>query len=320
MLTNILLSGRRRGINFWMSKTLNSIREQIDTLDNKIHDLLIKRAEIVVKIGEEKRKSKARIIQPDREAVMVRRLLERHKGPLPREAVVRIWRELVGAVSLLQTNLKIVVNVPEGDSGLAYWGMAKDYFSSVLPMQKAGNPLAALAMVREEDSVFAVLPWPEDNQKNPWWGYLLDETSDESMRIIARLPLGDRAHDEPNSEHRALVVARLKYEPTGMDRSFLALEVAEGISRARIIDKAEALGLTALSLHTCPGINPGKKLHLLEVDDYVDPEKEVHEKLIESLDDSSGRAICLGGYPVPPVYEDKVGKNAVAEKSEKKTA
>lgn len=295
-----------------MSKTVDSIRQQIDTLDNKLHDLLMKRAELVLQIGEEKRKNKVQIIQPDREAVMLRRLLGRHKGQLPKEAIVRIWRELVGAVSLLQTGLKVVVNVPDDHTGLIYWDMAKDYFSSVLPMSKAGNPLAALAMVREHEATFAVLPWPEDDQQNPWWGYMLDESGDEGMRIMARLPLGDRAPDEPNPEHRALVVARLKYDTSGDDRSFIALDLEEDISRGRIVDKAKELNLEALSLHSCPGMRPGRKLHLLEVGGYISPDDEITERLVSLLEDPDGKALCLGGYPVPPVYEDKVGKNAVS--------
>lgn len=305
-----------------MSKTVDGIRQQIDALDSKLHDLLMKRAELVVKIGEEKRRNKVQIIQPDREAVMVRRLLARHEGPLPKEAIVRIWRELVGAVSLLQTGLKVVVTVPDDHTGLIFWDMAKDYFSSVLPMHKATNPLAALAQVREQEATFAVLPWPADEQANPWWGYLLEETGDEGMRIMARLPLGDRTQNEPNPEYRALVVARLKYETSGLDRSFLAMDLEENISRARVIDKAKAQGMTPLSLHTCPGMRPGRKLHLLEVDGYISPDDDIFQKLLRLFDDQEARGVCLGGYPVPPVYEDKVGRNAVAEQpvNAKKTA
>lgn len=306
-----------------MSKTVDSIRQQIDALDDKIHDLLMKRAEMVIKIGEEKRKNKVQIIQPDREAIMVRRLLSRHHGLLPKEAVVRIWRELVGAVSLLQTGLKVVVTVPEDHTGLIYWDMAKDYFSSVLPMQKASNPLAALAMVREGEATFAVMPWPEDEQANPWWGYMLEENGDQGMRIMARLPLGDRTKAEPTLEHRALVVARIKFETSGDDRSFLALDLDEDISRGRIVDKAKSLNLAALGLHSCPSVRSGRKLHLLEVAGYVDPQSDMNEKLSGLFDDQMARCVCLGGYPVPPIYEDKVGKNAVSgplEAAKKKTA
>lgn len=297
-----------------MSKTVDSVRKQIDSIDDAIHDLLMKRAGLVLKIGEEKRKNNIQVVQPDREALMLRRLLDRHEGPLPREAIVRIWRELVGAVSLLQTGLKVVVTVPEGPQGLIFWDMAKDYFSSVLPMVKSVNPLGALANVREAEATFAVLPWPENDEENPWWCYLMDELLVEdgqsrAMRIMARLPLGDRSRAEENPEHRALVVARVSYETSGADRSFIAVESDDDISRARLMEKAQALGLPVRSLYTAT--RPQGRVHLAEINDYVAADDDRLGKLMESLDVSFGRCLCLGGYPVPPVYGDQVGKNAV---------
>lgn len=304
-----------------MSRTVEDLRRQIDTLDNKVHDLLMERADLVVQIGEAKRKDKVQVVQPDREALMVRRLLERHKGPLPREAIVRIWRELVGAVSLLQTGLKVVVTVPDDQRALTYWDMAKDYFSSVLPMQKANNALVALSMVREGDVTFAVLPWPEDGEQSPWWSFLINETGDTAMRIIARLPLGNRSRADANPEYQALVVARAKFETSGDDRSFVALVVEQHISRARIVDTARALGLEAISLHSSPARDKTLTLHFLEVKKYVGTDDPSLEAFLTQLDSKVGKAVSLGGYPTPPVYEDKVGKNAPDNKADiKKSA
>lgn len=296
-----------------MSKTVNSVRKQIDTIDNTIHDLLMKRADLVLKIGEEKRKNNIQVVQPDREAVMLRRLLDRHNGPLPREAVVRIWRELVGAVSLLQTGLKVVVTVPDDCSGLIYWDMAKDYFSSVLPMVKNANPLGALAAVREGEATFAVLPWPENEEDKAWWSYLMNDLDENGMRIMARLPLGDRNDDEENPEHRALVVARVKYETSGADRSFVVVETPDDLSRARLVEKAAAIGLETRSLYT--SALPQGRVHLMEVGDYVASDDPRLSELLLALEVTAGRCLCLGGYPVPPVYNDSVGKN-VAFKAE----
>jgi chorismate mutase-like protein len=301
-----------------MTRTVDEIRRTIDTMDNNIHDLLMQRAELVLKIGEEKRKNNVQVVQPDREVIMLRRLLGRHKGPLPKEAVVRIWRELVGAVSLLQTGLKVVVTVPDDASGLSYWDMAKDYFSSVLPMSKAGNPLAALAMVREGEATFAVMPRPADNEANPWWSFLLDESGERPMRIIARLPLGDRNRSDANPERLALVVARLKFETSGDDRSFILLEIEQSISRARIVDKIKEAGLETRGLYTWSGKGRPRTLHLVEVDKYVGPDDKRLAQIVEKLDPAGGRAVAAGGYPVPPVYDDKVGKSA--ETADKKSA
>jgi chorismate mutase-like protein len=293
-----------------MTKTVAEIRQEIDTLDNKLHDLLMKRADLVLAIGEEKRKSGVQIIQPDREIVMLRRLLGRHKGLLPKEAIVRIWRELVGAVSLLQTGLKVAVYAPDDASGVTYWDRAKDYFSSVLPMQKVSNVLAALAAVRESEATFAVVPWPEDSQPNPWWAFLLEENGAQPLRIIARLPLGDRSAADGGSQHKSLAVARLRFDASGADRSFIALEVPGTISRARVVDKAKEIGFAPISLHSAERKGAGTMLHLMETGGYVAPDDERLGRMLEKLEYPEGKCLCVGGYPEPPVYDDKVGKNA----------
>lgn len=293
-----------------MSRTVEELRREIDTLDNRIHDLLMERAGLVLSIGEQKRKNNVQIVQPDREAVMIRRLLGRHNGPLPKEAVVRIWRELVGAVSLLQTGLRVAVTVPDDHSGLVYWDMAKDYFSSVLPMHKVSNTMAALSLVREGDVTFAVVPWPENEDQNPWWRYLMDESGEQAMRIMARLPLGDRSHAAANPEFRALVIARVRYDTSGDDRSFIALQINQSHSRARIVERAKELGMAARSLYSFDVKDGKHTLHLIEVENYVSPTDEKLTILLEKLEDPEGKCICLGGYPVPPIYDDKVGKNA----------
>lgn len=295
-----------------MSQSLEEIRREIDSLDHQVHDLLMKRAELIVKVIEAKRKNKMHTVQPEREAMMIRRLLGRHTGVLPREALARIWRELVGAVSLVQTNLKAAVTVPDNNRGLLYWDMAKDYFSSVLPMQKSETALSALAAVREGEVTFAVVPWPENEEEKPWWSFLMTETGDYPMRIMARLPFGDRSKTSIPPDHQALVVGKIKFEPSGDDRSFLALDLDHSISRNRIVDRTTELGLTPRSLYSMRTKDNGNTLHLLEVDGYVAQDDLKLTALLEKLEYPQGRCLCLGGYPTPPVYDDKVGKN-VAE-------
>lgn len=304
-----------------MSQSLEEIRREIDALDHQVHDLLMKRAELIVKVTEAKRKNNMHTVQPEREAMMIRRLLNRHTGVLPREAIARIWRELVGAVSLVQTGLKATVTVPEGNRGLLYWDMAKDYFSSVLPMQKSETPLSALAAVREGDVTFAVVPWPEVEEDKPWWAFLMTEESETPMRIMARLPFGDRNKTNITPDHQALVVAKIKFEPSGDDRSFLALDLDHHISRTRIIDRSKQMGLNPRSIYSTRAHGNGNTLHLLEVEGYVAHNDPKLMELLEKLEYPQGRCVCLGGYPTPPVYEDKVGKSALETSlTAKKTA
>lgn len=279
------------------SATLDEIRQKIDELDNRIHDTLMERAELVLKVGEEKRKNNIQIVQPAREARMIRRLLGRHKGVLPEMAVVRIWRELVGAVSLLQTGLKVMVAMPDGQH--EFWDLARDYFGSSLPMTKATTAIAAISALKEEKTTFAVVPRPLTEDEQPWWTYL--GNPQDRMQIIMCLPHG---HDPatPNPDHRALVVSKAGFDDSGADNSFLLVQCNASISRAKLIDTAKKVGLTALGLSSKRNAAGAPALHLMEVEDYMGRNDPRIGEFTKALEDAGASVTCVGGYPVPPSY------------------
>jgi chorismate mutase len=285
-----------------MSKKLEEIRKKIDELDNTIHDTLMERAALIVDVAEEKRKKGLDYVQPAREAIMIRRLLERHQGALPAQAVVRIWRELVGAVSLMQTGLKITVT--NGAENAHLWEMARDYFGSVVPMQRASNALNAVSTVREQEASFAVLPWPVDGDENPWWSYLFTQQDSQQMKIVCALPYGITEGKNLSPQERALVLARIEYSPSGDDRTFIALEADFSISRTRIINVFTALGLPPITLNTRSKPDAfGHSLHLVEVGDYLSVDDERLTRITEAFEGLDAKCFVLGGYPLPPVYK-----------------
>jgi chorismate mutase/prephenate dehydratase len=281
-----------------MSKKLQEIRKKIDELDNKIHDVLMQRAELIEDIAAEKRKKNLQFVHPAREAQMIRRLMARHEGALPEAAIVRIWRELVGAVSLLQTGLKVSVYA-EGENPLL-WDYAKSYFGSVVTMQRLSSPLTAISSVREGESSFAVLPWPRDDEENAWWTYLLYE---QDLKIVCALPYGQIEGDTSDPLNRGLVVSKINFDDSGEDHSFIALEVDQSVSRGRIVSVLQELGFDVLGITTKSRAGAvGHSMHLIEVDDYLDQQDERLEKFRAKFDEQEGRCAALGGYPVPPVY------------------
>lgn len=282
-----------------MSATLEDVRKKIDALDDRIHDLLMERADLIVEVSEEKKKNKIPIVQPAREAKMIRRLLSRHRGPLPEAAIVKIWRELVGAVSLLQTGLKVSVAVTDPQGQM--WDMAKEYFGSILPMVRASAPAGAISAVREDEVSFAVVPWPQDGEANPWWLHLLN--TDQNMRIVAAMPYGLPVQQGTGIQHRALVVSKTDYAPSGEDRSFIAAFLPRDVSRTKLIDIFRDFDLKVLGITTQTTNGSQETLHLVEVGDFVAPDDERLKKISEKFDGQSVRMFVLGGYPVPPVYK-----------------
>ena len=283
-----------------MSKKLEDIRKKIDALDNTIHDALMERAEIINQIIEIKRKEKLEFIQPAREAQVIRRLLVRHEGILPPAAVVRIWRELVGAASLLQTGLKVSVFAPP--ENMILWDHAKAYFGSVVTMQKLSSPLVAIASVREGESSFAVLPWPHDEEENPWWTYVLNQETD--IKIVGALPYGSIEGQLNDTRSKALVVSKINFSSSGDDHSFMALEIDQNVSRGRIVDLLKDQGFEPLGITSNTQVGaPGHTMHLVELNDYIQADDKRLAKFMEKFEESSVRCRVLGGYPVPPVYK-----------------
>jgi chorismate mutase len=288
-----------------MTRSIADIRKDIDTVDRDLQDLLIKRAELAVEIGEEKKKANTPMIQPDREAVKVRSVLARHKGPLPRAMVTRVWRELIGAASMLQTELKVAIAAP-ANNAQEHWDMAREYFGSVVPLQGVANPLIAISALREGDADFAVLPWPEDDIENPWWCHLNSDDKAQTVRVVVRLPYGDRQETVGHPEHRAVILAKMPFNASGEDNSFLFFDLDQVMSRARVVDKAKALGFNPISINN-RRVKPTKtrSQHFLEVEGYVASDDPRLAQLLEKLESPEGTCLALGGYPVIPSLVDK---------------
>lgn len=285
------------------SQNLDDIRRKIDELDNRIHDTLMERAELVLKVSEEKKKNNIQIVQPAREAKMIRRLLGRHKGVLPEMAVVRIWRELVGAVSLLQTGLKVTVAIPDNNND--YWDLARDYFGSSLPMTRSNSAIYAISDVKDDKASFAVVPYPREEDENPWWTYLGPNTPNE-LHIILALPHGRDPEDE-NPHARALVISKSGFDSSGEDCSFLLIQCDQKISRARLVEISKKAGLTAISISSKrAAVEGAPSIHLMEVEDYVGKDDARVKDFISGLEDPGANITCVGGYPSPPTYSRKI--------------
>ena len=289
------------------------IGRQLEKLDDSIHDLLMKRADMAARLADMLKKDGAdHPARPDREAAVIARLLARHRGSLPREALARVWREFFAGAYPAK---KAAIAITDPVAGLIAWEMACNYFGSVLPLNKVANPMLALSMVKDREAAFAVLPWPENEGPHPWWRFLMDETGKNPMRIVARLPMGEYASDNANPVHKELVVARVPFAPTQDDRTFIALHLEHRVSRARIVDKAQVAGLRAVSLHSSASNQPDFNDHLLECTGYESGDSEKLPRLLKLLESDGGRAVFVGGYPVPLQYDEPAQQSPRAKKT-----
>lgn len=97
------------------SADLEQLREQIDAVDEQIQILIATRARLAQAVGHAKGLTKsADFYRPEREAQVLRKVVERNQGPLRDEEMVRVFRELMSACLAQEEPLKIGFLGPEG--------------------------------------------------------------------------------------------------------------------------------------------------------------------------------------------------------------
>jgi chorismate mutase-like protein len=281
-------------------KQLAALRAEIDAVDSQLHDLLMRRTDLAVKVGEVKARVQplggtpadgAKFIRPAREALILRRLVARHQGKLPKAVVVRMWREMISALLQVEGPFVVAVQAPKGDTAL--WDLARDHYGSRVRITPVPDNADVLKAVARGKATVGILPMPRLGERSPWWPQLLSK-GDGVPHVMGRLPFGDIGNvRDPKAE--AMVIGRAANEPTGDDRSWLALSLKAPRSRRAVLAAAKALQPDArLCLdRTGPGKSGGRDW-LLDVAGFAS------EIDIASVAEALGaEARVLGSYATP---------------------
>jgi len=101
-----------------MSKDLARLRARIDALDARLLGALNERAALAAAVGKVKQGNM--VYRPEREAQVLRRILEKNAGPLGKEALARVFAEIISACRALEQPLAVSYLGPAGTfSGMA---------------------------------------------------------------------------------------------------------------------------------------------------------------------------------------------------------
>ena len=142
---------------------LAQVREQIDGIDRRIQELIAERANWAHQVGKAKGKLAAAVdyYRPEREAQVLRRVVDRNDGPLADDVLVRLFREIMSACLAQQEPLKIGYLGPEGT--FSQQAVHKHFGHSA-----HGLPLASIEEVFQEVAAghadFGVVPVENSGQ------------------------------------------------------------------------------------------------------------------------------------------------------------
>lgn len=142
---------------------LPTLRTRIDGIDQHIQQLIAERAQFANQVGKAKGKLAAAVdyYRPEREAQVLRRVVDRNDGPLNDEVLVRLFREIMSACLAQQEPLKIGFLGPEGTH--SQQAVFKHFGHSI-----HGLPLASIEEVFQEveagNADFGVVPVENSTQ------------------------------------------------------------------------------------------------------------------------------------------------------------
>jgi chorismate mutase len=277
-------------------QSLVAVRREIDAIDDEIHDLIIRRTELVEAVRDLKKDSPVKI-RPSREAEIAYRLVGRHRGHFPRRELVAMWRHMMMATLAFEGPFSVAVYSAGNDGG--YWDLARDHFGTFTPLSRHGTLRSAIEAVQRQDATVAVLPTPRQDDPDPWWRLLLSDRP-ETPRIIARLPFGGTANGLGGAIE-ALAICPVALTPTGRDRTFFAVDTEYRLSLNQFNAELAAVGLPPrfAAVWEEKEQRPQAWIYLVEVDGFLSAGDPRLVALTKGLGGPVRRVVVLGGYATP---------------------
>lgn len=170
--------------------TLADLRREIDRIDEGMHRLLMERGEIIdTLIATKKTAESGSAFRPAREADMMKRLVERHRGILPLDTAESIWRVIIATFTYVQAPFSVHADLSAGEAAMR--DTARFHFGFTVPfIGHMGTSGVVTAVTASRGDIGFV---PAAGASGAWWTAL---EGDDPPKIIARFPFVERA-DHP---------------------------------------------------------------------------------------------------------------------------
>ena len=168
--------------------SLAELRKEIDRIDEGMHRLLIERSEIIGRlIATKKSQETGSAFRPAREAEMMVRLVERHRGLLPLDTVESIWRVIISTFTFVQSPFSVHADLSAGDALMR--DSARFHFGFTVPFVPHMGASGVVQAVSESKGDLGLVPATAVAGAGAWWTALEFDTA---PKIIARLPFVER--------------------------------------------------------------------------------------------------------------------------------
>jgi len=161
---------------------LNYLRIKIDELDKKIIKLLNDRTKLAVEVGKIKSETSKEVYAPDRELEVYQKIEEQAKGPLPKDALKSIYREIMSASLALEKPMTVAYLGPEATfthlASLSKFGSSVSY----VPVPSINRVYQEVEQKRADYGVV-----PIENSIEGAVSHTLDMFMDSELKICSEI-------------------------------------------------------------------------------------------------------------------------------------
>ncbi len=272
---------------------LQALREQIDGVDRQIQALISERARCAQQVGAIKQAAGAtgNFYRPEREAQVLRRVIETNQGPLSCEEMARLFREIMSACLALEEPLKIAFLGPEGT------------FTQAAALKHFGQSIHSIPL-RAIDEVFREVEAssadygvvPVENSTEGVVNHTLDMFLQSPLRICGEVQMRINHHLITRAavltdirriySHRQSLAQCREWLDANMPRVEQVEVSSNGEAASRVCDEADAAaiaGQCAADIYQLPTL----------------------VRNIEDEPNNTTRFLIIGSQPIMPSGDDK---------------
>jgi chorismate mutase/prephenate dehydratase len=285
------------------NRTLEQVRADIDAIDQEIQALIGRRARCAQRVADIKLEEAAAArhrgeeveavyYRPEREAQVLKRIIERDEGPLDGDSVAYVFREIMSACLALERPLQVAYLGPEGTFTQA---AAIKHFGHAAICVSQATIDAVFSQVESGECNYGVVP--VENSTEGMVSHTLDNFMDSALKISGEVEMRISHHllvaEHTDSDHIARICAHqqaLAQCRTWLDRHW------PNVEREAVSSNGEAARLAS----QVPGV--------AAIAGDMAAEQYQLDKLAEHIEDcadNTTRFLVIGREEVPPCGRDK---------------
>jgi chorismate mutase len=235
-----------------MAKDLKKLREELDSIDQQIVELLNQRAARALEVREAKKHENLQVYAPERELQILERVTSL-ATTFPAGPMQRVFTNILSATRSLVGELKVAYLAP--DHSISHAAALKQ-FGEHAEYLLAANIEEVFLKIEEGEASCGVVPARLSSAG------LVTKTFDRLLRsnikIVAEVELvaktsGHVGGESEVSESRCLVVGDIQAKRTGRDKTSLVCSLADKAGALReILEPFSKNGVTLLKIESRP--------------------------------------------------------------------